>query len=720
MKTKPSAGALLCVLLCLLPGHAQTPTRASAPATGNDPKDAVQLSAFVVESERDIGYFAKNTLAGTRSNERLVNIPQNIQVITRELMEDLATINPMEAMKFGASGINRRSGFSGDLYLRGFRVRNHMKDNIVNGGGNTLGRVPMYDIDRIEVVKGPSALLFGQASSTGGIINYVTKQPSERASSALKATVGSHDLYGFEANSTGPLGRLGNYRATAALYDGKGARKFEHTKDRFVSLGFSRNLSPTTILSAYASYNHIDEIQSALTVDSRGQLVDVPDDFSFYEPWVEYPHSSEYALVSLKTSITPTLQANVVLNYTREDSYGWPSIRLSPTNVVTGLTPRTLISTDTSPLGSGVSQNVLIDFLQTFSTGPFAHKLTFGGMLTHSEGASRVDSKRLPPINIHNPVYNTPKPVVAYGVVVPGEGTPAVTETKGNQNSYYIQDNVTTLSGKLILVGGLRWNRYDTITRDAVPRTTVAFDDSKMVGRWGAVYKPISSMSVYYNYSESFAFQTATFLGGPRSGQIFEPSVGKNHEVGVKAETSNGLLFGSISAFDVSLTNVAFTFVLPDGSSGRDQQGEEKNKGYEFDIGLNLQSPMGPLQAIATYYKGDIRNAVNQKPLGAVDDTWSLFAAQTVSHGPLQGLKIGGGLFRKGSVPFSAPAPIGVFRGPAYTTSSAFVTYIKGKYRLTLNVDNVADKKFIEGGENATWLIVNPGRTFKFSVEYRF
>src|SRR5690606_13286690 len=110
--------------------------------------------------------------------------------------------------------------------------------------------------------------------------------------------------------------------------------------------------------------------------------------------------------------------------------------------------------------------------------------------------------------------------------------------------------------------------------------------DRAWVNRYGLVYKPVTWGSVYYNYSEAVSFYNSTFLGGPRDGEILDPSYTENKEIGFKAETSNGMLSGGIVLFDMDRTNVQTSFTQPDGTPGRGQEGRETNKGWEADIGL--------------------------------------------------------------------------------------------------------------------------------------
>ena len=216
-------------------------------------------------------------------------------------------------------------------------------------------------------------------------------------------------------------------------------------------------------------------------------------------------------------------------------------------------------------------------------------------------------------------------------------------------------------------------------------------------------------------------FNTGTFVGGARDGQPLEPSVGQNKEVGVKIETPDGHLFGSVAAYDLALTKVRVLFPLPDGTGGIGQFGTETNKGYEADIGTSFETPLGSLQAIFTLYKGDQKDFSGALPNGVTNDTWSAYASQTINAGPLKRFKVGFGMFHKGAVPFASVAgQLKQFIAPAYTTSTAMLSYEAKAYRIALNLDNVFDKDYIEGGENATWLYTNPGFTWKLSAEYRF
>ncbi|MBL9214595.1 MAG: TonB-dependent receptor plug domain-containing protein [Opitutaceae bacterium] len=714
-------GALLSALLSFGSLGAQTArpaVTAGTPTAASD--EPLELSVFTVTGREDAGYFSKNTLLGTRTNERLVNIPQNIQIINRELLDDLAKDNYLDALQFGASGINKRTPLVSDVNIRGFRVitGSIMRDGIPNAtSANVNG--PTYDIERIEVVKGPAALLFGQAAATGGLINFVTKRPSDTQRSSVTATAASFNLYRLVAETSGPLAKVGaKYRVTVAATEADGQGRFDYTSDRYVGLGLDYQLSAIATLNFDYYYYDISNNVSQIGVDSTGQIMKVADDFTFFEPWVKHDHFYHFAILTAKATFSPTLQGQLVLSGTWGKFDRDRVFARGAADAVTGVQNRTFQAFDqTNNFG-----NLIGDLVKTWATGSVAHKTTLGIFVAGQKSTQDLDSVLIGPINIYNPVYNTPYPTFTRGVQVPGSPAPNRRREIGQQESGYLQHQATFWDGRVILVGGYRYNRFhSTTTQYLAPTGVSTLDRSAAVYRWGAIFKPAPAWSIYYNYSESFVYNSGSFVGGDKDGQPLLPSYGVNNEVGVKAETSNGRLFGSVAVFDLSLTNVRTLYTQPSGVSGVRQDGEETNKGYEADIGLSFPTPAGPLQTILTYYKGDQKNAAGALPNGVTNDMWSVFVAQTVSKGPLKGLRLGAGSVHKGPIPWGlATGAAAAWTAASYTTTDAFVTYSRDRYRLAVNVDNVADKRFSEGGGDSTWVHLNPGRTFKFTCTYRF
>lgn len=708
------ASGLVSALLLSPLASAQT---APSPTPGaNATGEVVELSQFVVSSQGDTGYFAKNTLAGTRANERLVNIPQNIQIINSEFLQDVNLDNGVDAFKYGASGINKKEATSGDTYIRGFRVGgNSFLRNGVKFRGNL--NIPLYDIDRIEIIKGPAALLFGGDAGSGGVVNYIAKPAADRTVSTAKLTTGSFNLLRGEASTTGPVRDAGlTYRATVAASDSDWRRRFDYFKDTFFSLATDYKVSNTTKVSAYYTYYFVDQLVSTESTDTLGRFLNIPRDFSPQEAWAEAPRHTQYGNLVLNTAFTPTLTARIFANWSQQNFDFHQVFNARNPDAVTGLMNRTY----QNYTGKERQANFQGDMFKSFATGPVGHKVTWGATVKFQRLNQNVDNAPLPAINVYTPVYGAAMPQITRTRPLPG-GSVSAPLNRSREDFMYIHEQAALFRGKLILVGGLSYNGVDTTRLNRINNALTQQVDDAIVKRYGAVFKPVDWASLYYNYSESFQFFNNIFIGGPRNGEILDPSYTGNNEFGVKAETSDGRLFGSVVFFDLDKTNVVVAYTQPDGTPGTRQSGFEVNKGWEADIGVGFTSPLGAGQAILTWYRGGSKDVNGLLPVGVTNKMWSAFVNQAVGSGPLKGVRFGGGVYFKDA--FTLPRGSGqtvTFVAPSYTTTTAFVSYRASRWGVALNVDNLADKYYVDGGDSSGAMNMALGRTFKVTLDYRF
>lgn len=203
---------------------AQTAASTPASAAGNDASGTIELSPFEVRTDRDRGYAASNAISGTRTNVPLSDIPFNIQVVTEELLNDILAFRPTDSLNyFGAVStrpFDSQDALQGltDLF-GGARIRGLTSGVNLRNGVRTFDQPLAAMVSRVEVVKGPSAVLYG-LSEPGGIYNTITKTPLfQRDVTRLSFTAGSFDNY----RVTGDLNRrLG--RSFAARINGSWAR----------------------------------------------------------------------------------------------------------------------------------------------------------------------------------------------------------------------------------------------------------------------------------------------------------------------------------------------------------------------------------------------------------------------------------------------------------------------------------------------------------------
>ncbi|MCA9474160.1 MAG: TonB-dependent receptor plug domain-containing protein, partial [Nitrospira sp.] len=691
-----SKHARLLTVLLFIPIPSVFPQTSNSSATTDE--ELVELPAFVISTEGDDGYFSKNTMMGTRTSERLVNIPQSIQIVNSEFLSDLNLDNGVDSFKYAVSGINKREATSGDTYIRGFRVGgNSFLRNGVKFRGNM--NIPLYDIDRIEIIKGPAALLFGIGAGSGGVVNYISKTASDKSAHYVKGTYGSFNAMRAEAGSSGPIGDTGlSYRVTVAATDADGRRDFDYFKDQFISTALDWKISDRSILSFYYDYYFLDQIVSTESIGMNGQFLDISPSFSPQESWVDAPRYTQFVSAQLITELSSTFQVRVHVNGS-EQNFNFHQIFASRVPDANGDMARYF----QNYAGRERAANLEIDSVKSFQTGSIAHKLTVGGALKYQRTKTHYDNVPITPINVYNPVYGTVpgRPGFQNGVAQPGGATNNSAQ-RSTEATWYVQEQANLMQDKIILIAGVAWQGVNTYRKNNFNGSLTDQIDHAYVKRYGAIFKPANWVSLYYNYSETVSFYNSTFEGGPRDGQILDPSITSNNEVGIKAETSDGLLFGGITVFDLNKTNDRFRYIQPDGSRGTDQRGEVNNQGWEADIGMGFKNPLGRAQAILTYYDGDSVDSSGNIPSGVTNEMWSFFLTQRISEGSANGLKFGAGLYHSGAFTLgSASGQLVAFTQPAYTTSTAFVSYQQEKYEVKLSVDNLSDKKFAEGGDGA-------------------
>lgn len=234
-------------------------TRQSAPTAVPDDDQPVVLNPFVVDATRDQGYRATNTISGTRLNTPIKNVPVPIEVITEDFIRDIGATNLREALQY-SSGIilesqsdflTPRSGFGGydDPARAGanetraatgsrsgttIKVRGFVTNSVLREGFLRQHSSDSVNIGRIEVVRGPSALLYG-VGSFGGIVNYLPKLPGDRLAQAYELEVGTRSFIRSTVDVGAPLGERAGFRVTGAFQKNESERQFYELERFFVS-----------------------------------------------------------------------------------------------------------------------------------------------------------------------------------------------------------------------------------------------------------------------------------------------------------------------------------------------------------------------------------------------------------------------------------------------------------------------------------------------------
>ena len=302
-----------CVALCAA-SAAVAASAQTLPGPVVPPKDsAVILSPFEVNADNDRGYQAANTLGATRTNVAIRDLPMQINVVTEQLMVDRALFDLDQVLDVIPGTARTFNEFVPQANIRGFDSSAAMRNGV-----RGLTTPDMNSIARVETLKGPAALLYGQ-TQPGGVINYITKNPSPQKKTTLRLSAGTDGLFRSEFDNTGPLNaaKTFNYRLGATYYTvDKGERQrsldrvaiapmlqwkpFQHTS---VVVRYSNThdnirpaeglaLKPTGALnrggdpSYFAAFGLVDPVDTPQWVDDVGPgfIKDSPSSYRDYKP----------------------------------------------------------------------------------------------------------------------------------------------------------------------------------------------------------------------------------------------------------------------------------------------------------------------------------------------------------------------------------------------------------------------------------------------------
>ena len=512
------------------------------------------------------------------------DVPLSIQVIPRAVLDDRNVTELGDALETAGGVIPEQGrGTSGEgpfFRIRGFGA-GVFRDGIE---AFSLSPLSTNDIERVEVLKGPASVLFGQGSP-GGIINLVSKRPLFEPFYEVSATVGSFDTYRSALDLSGPLNEDRNVRYRLNLsYENYGSfRDLVDGERLLVSPILTWDASPNTSLDIYGQYTYDREtIDEGIHFTSDGEPADVSRSLFLGEEFSEFTQD----------------QFNIGYRLNHEFNEDWSLRHASqyqyydPERIYPFILSIDDATGDLERLGSfsgGTYERFFTnaEVLGRFNTGSVQHQLLFGIEYRYDEEDPKFRfDDLLAPQNIFNPVYADD----IYDI------TPTFfRDDNVNTVSVYVQDQID-ITPELKALAGLRFDYVDQFRSEQFmddPREDFDLTDEAFTPRFGLVYQPIEPLSLYASYTTSFE---PTFGTNRNSdGSVFEPEEGRQFEIGAKADLSDQLSL-TLAAFDIRRQNV--NTPDPENPNFEVQTGEIASRGIE----LNLNGEILPGWNITTAY----------------------------------------------------------------------------------------------------------------------
>jgi len=650
----------------------------------------------------------------SRISTPLTDLPQSIQVVEESLIREQQIYTVDQALR-NAAGVNVSSGY-GSVNMRGFET--NVKEFLTNGMKGSPypeGVIPlMANIEKIEVIHGASAILYGQGA-LGGTINMVTKQPKKDTHVNASLGAGSFDLYRAKADITGSLNKSKSlYFLAGAAYQsgGKFTRNFDNQNlQLFGSLKWEAGAKTTWQLNGnFISDRTTLNWQPFIPVyDDTPRLFHLPVDFTMQHSDSRYQGNSFQVQSVLNHRFNSNWSGNLLLGFSRSNAIrkqydGWGIDH--ETNEIDG---SFTVQTINSPVWTANPY-----LTGAFKIGSVKNKLETGVDLTLSKSKypHGMQQYAAPAFNVLQPDYSP----FNYANAEIWLDTKREDFTY-NTVAYYLQDQLE-LSRQLKALIGLRYNnyfmRYLAINNDA--ESSVLYDErpertESFTPRAGIVYQPLKSASFYVDYNRGFIPQYSNDrrLGGP-----FDPETSHQFEAGFKGGYFRNRLRPTLALYHINKENVLTYYEddsLPLGYGYRPLQ-KVTSKGIEAGITgniteslfVNLNYSHNDTRITKSNEAGDIGNTFYNAPYHLANAWLSYGFAEKTS---LKGLNLAIGLNHVGK----RSAYFGSL--PAYTVLDAVIGYRYKNYNLQVNANNLTNKVYAVAGGYSDYI---PGTPRNFLV----
>lgn len=659
------------------------------------------------------GYVAKRSATGSKTDTPIVETPQSISVITSDEIRALGATTLREALGYSTGVQVEQSMDLRDEWfqLRGFDAQENVyRDGLrvgVSAGGYANADVNPYGLERIEVLRGPSSVLYGKASP-GGVVNLTSKRPTDTPLHEIELLAGSfkHKQAAFDLSDA--LGGEWSYRLTGLLKDSETQTDFANDDRIYIAPALMWKPSANTSLTLLANYQRNKQGAAInMSLPRIGTLTNnvngkIPVERYHGEPGFDRFKKTQSSLGYLfdhrfdeMWSFRQNLRySDVGVDYA--NAYG-DSL---------GADQRTLGRKAFTPRESARSWRVDNQLQAQWMHGVFEHTALFGLDYQRTRYGLKAGFGDAPDIDIYNPSYGAPV------------AEPALYEnsvTRSSQIGLYLQDQIKYDKRWVFLLGG-RLDNTRSEKHESIGKTNAAQRDFKPTGRTGVVYLFDSGLAPYASYSTSFD----PVIGVKSSGNTFMPTEGKQAEIGVRYQPSGSRSMVSAALFDLTQKNVRT--IDPNNPTNSIQTGEVRSRGLELEAKWGLTSALN-LIASYTYLDAKVTQSNdgtkgNQRARTSKNSA-SLWADYTVQTGDFRGLSMGIGARYKDSMPI---ADTNIYRIPARTLVDAMLRYDWKQYTASLNVTNLLNKEYVGVcySDDYGFCGYGPVRNISVSLRYRW
>ncbi len=713
-----------------------------------------ELTEVVINGGRTNRFARKETKQVSRLPLKNLENPQSYTTISGELLKEQVVTNFDDALK-NASGITplwAATGRAGDgaayYSLRGFPVQPTM----VNGlPGLTNGSLDPANIDRVEIIRGPSGTLFGSSLiSYGGLINTTTKRPYKSFGGEVNYTVGSYGLNRATVDLNTPLNekKTLNFRINSAYNKQNSFQDAGFKESYFVAPSLSYEVNDRLSFLINTEFMSSESTNPTMLFFDRGAPLRV---HNINE--LKYDNKRSYTSDEL-TMKTPSYNVQAQMNYKLSDQ--WTSQTVFSTSSARSRGNYTYLyeGTQFTPITDGIvlaryftdqdNQNITTDIQQNFNgdfkIGSLRNRIVVGfdyfkrtatdhSTAYYGNGYVYIGDNLQSFNNFvcQNTNGDTGDLTKAGAASIIGNGPRNNNSTKQETYSAYVSDVINFTPGLSAMLS-LRADRFMNAKNDGYNQT--AFSP-----KFGLVYQPIiDKVSIFANYMNGFVNIAP---GQNRSASVITPVIlnpehADQFEIGTKLNLFKDKLYATFSYYDIKVTDQTYVIETPyvdpanpttpqPNNQETFQDGAQKNKGFEAEFvanpiaGLNIVLGYSYNDAVLT--KGDLDFVNRRSENAGPRNLANLWASYKFTNGLLRGFGLGFGGNYVGDNMIMNRQVAGTFTIPAYTQLNSSLFYSAEKFTITVKLNNITNKDIYDG-----WSTVHPKdpRAVAASFTYKF
>jgi len=648
--------------------------------TSDAPGDKTKLEEVTV--------FASRAVSATKTDTPLVEIPQSISVVTAEQIAERGAQNYQDVFRYSGvdterSGLEVRSDF---FSLRGFALRQYL-DGLNKTPDFIYGsRQEVFILERAEVLRGPSAVMYG-AGSSGGLVNAVSKRPQFEFGGAFGLQIGNFDRQQLQVDVTGPLSESFAGRLVGLVRDGELLSPGQKNDKYVVMPSLTWQPGERTEITLIGLYQEEDlgthtylPTQKTLQADADDPAI--PHDLFIGEPGFNHMKADEYGATLLVSH-----RFNDLVSFSSSSRYTDQKVDYAE---VYGFPPwedaaRTILGREFYVLDSYYYFYNTDNHVQlNFETGPLSHKVLAGvdyTLFKHGRqegfscrgftGGTCWPQGSPPGLDVYNPVYGQP---FTFGFT-------NAYKTESTQLGFYVQDQIRWRDRVSLVLGA----RNDEATNQRIG--SAEFKNDATTFKAGVIAEIAEGISPYLSYSEAFT----PLFGTDFFGNHFKPQEADQLEGGIKWQLMPNSLV-SAAYFDIEETG--FLSRDPNNIQNRLQGGAIGVRGYEFEAILNFANGFG-VTANYTDMNAEVLEGTVSQPAGTrvpnlPETIGSLWVNKMFIVSDDLAWRVGAGVRRNGTEVDTGQ----LTTTPSVTLVDAMAEVRFRDWNISLNVNNVSDKEY--------------------------